>query len=333
MKTDAGAALDRPDVATLIGPAAALLDLTSEFSPRFAVPALHALHLRRGYAVVRRGCILPVTQGQTCTAAFLDPSLPARDAVLAPLSAPQGSITHALLLTGSLSPLDFIYHAFPALLFLKHISAPVIRVHFGQDAPPSLAPLIDGLAPLLSGGKPVLIERLADGAYEIEDCIFPIRATRPFFPASFARRVILPFVLKRAAPGATAPTRLFLRGSGQRTLVNEEQVAAWFGARGYEAIDTDGLPFAEQAVLISRASHIASVDGQALASLAVAVKAQTVIVLGGAGTTLEPPAAHLAEDYDATLIFVAGTPDPGATDPDDFTIALEHLEKIESSLL
>jgi hypothetical protein len=334
MKTDTGAAIeDRPDIAALLGPDAALFDMTSEFSPGLAVPAQHALHVRKGSALVREGCIVPVILGQTCTAAFLDPLPSAHTMLLGPMSTPQAPITSALLLAGSRSQLNFISHVFPALLFLKHVSAPVVRVYLGQEVPSSLVALVDDLAPLLSGGRPITIERPAEGTYEIEDCIFPTRATKPFFPAIFARRVILPFVLSRAKPDPSMPRRVYLRSRGHRTLVNEDQVAAWFGARGYESIDTDSLPFAEQVALIVRASHIVSLDGQSLATLAFAVQAQTIVILGRAGTTLDPMAAHLAEDYDTTLISVTGTLDASLTGSHEFTIAQEHLEKIESAAL
>lgn len=312
---------DLPDIGPLLGPNADLQEMTSEFSPTIAVAAQSALRIRKGFAIVRSGNILPVIDGKTCSSAFL--GLPASHC--GEMAKPRATLRDGVLLAGSTHSLNFLSHTFPALVFVKYITGPLRTVWLAQDLPPSLAALIGELLPLLAGGQQVERRQLEEGTYEIADCVFPMLPARPFLAALSARRMILPYILSRT-PDRT-PIKLFLR-SGDHALVDDDQVAAWFVARGYLALSLSELPFAEQVALFTRASHIASFDSSTFTNLVFAVQAQTIVVLRKQKTPFDPMLALFVQDYDARIIFV-----DGEADTNDSCVPLKLLEQLDPSVL
>ncbi len=317
---------DLADIGRLLGTDSELLEMTSEFSPSVSVPAQRALRVRKGLAVVRGGAILPVLEGQTCTQAFRDVAPAPGGLISAASSVPRARLKNVMLLTGSINTLPFLSYYFPALLFAKHVAGSKVTVHSAQAWPASMASLIEDLLPIFAGGRPAEIAPLEDGTYDVEDCVFPIIRTKDFLPAVCARRIILPFVLSRMEAVPRDTVKIFLRDA-ERPLANEEQLAAWFVARGYLAVDVSTLSFAEQVVLFARATHIVSSENAALVNLAFAVQARTIVILRSDSAVLNPLLGFFVEDFDATLVFVDGE------GPSGLRIPLERLETLDPAVL
>jgi capsular polysaccharide biosynthesis protein len=118
------------------------------------------------------------------------------------------------------------------------------------------------------------------------------------------------------------------RGARARALTNEDQIAVFMSARGFEAVDPGALTLREQADLFADADIVAGASGAGLSNILFAPPQATLI-------EFQPDSfincAHwfvtnaLGQDYG----FVIGR---GETERHDFRVPVEKLEAVFDAL-
>lgn len=281
-------------------------------------PALAALHIKKGHLVLKDGVALPVVGGRTAVADFLDQDgLKSLDVLNTPLS-DSVIIKDGLFVAGHHNYYHFLVYFLPGLLFLKaRPRSPdgFLRLYMSGGAPKSLETFLAQFLPML-GGAPVTMTQLPDGVYSVRDILFPT-LPKLFTPALVCRRVVLPLVMHLA--GIAGPSqgagalKLFVRrvnAPGGRNLTNQDEVEAWFAARGFTPVDPGALSFEDQVLLFARATHIAGVEGAAMANILFAVQAREIFMISSPAVRQHELFGPLLQQYSVGFKTVFGKLDP-----------------------
>ena len=298
-----------------------------------------ALRVRRGKLLIWNEAALPVVGNKTSVAQFMDLQLQKFPGLLdRPLQA-TSALRGAMFVGGNGNYYHFLANYFPMFAFLPEASdrgAVAIR----NGMPPSVHDTLRELLATMVPNPPVDISVLEPGVYDLEDVVFPAIA-----PAEFAcvavRRWLLPFVFRKH--GLTDPQRergplkVFIRREGANTgrnLVNQDEVQAWFTARGYTAVNPGPLPFEEQVLLFARASHIAGVEGAAFTNLLFAIHARQILMIASPMLRGERSMAKLVKRCDATFHTLYGDMDSSsaAGRNGDYHLPLSALTKADPAV-
>lgn len=299
-------------------------------------PALAALQIKKGHLVLKDGVALPVVRGRTAVADYLDhDGLRSPEVLQTPLNE-IGAIADGLFVAGHQNYYHFLVYFLPGLLFLKALprtSQGSLSLYMSAGVPRPLQGFVELLLPAL-GGAPVSVTRLPDGVYSVAAVIFP---TLPKLstPALICRRIVLPLVMHRA--GTSDPLRergalkLFVRrdnAPGGRHLTNQKEIEAWFVARGYTSIDPGALPFEDQVIVFARATHIAGVEGAAMANILFAVHAQEILLIASPAARTYELFGPLLKQYSVVFKTLFGElpPDSPKKRSADFHLSLTMLE-------
>ncbi len=300
-------------------------------------PALAALKIKKGHLVLRDGVALPVVRGRTAVADYLDhDGLKSPEILQTPLHE-TGTIAGGLFVAGHQNYYHFLVYFLPGFLFLKALprtSQGPLALYMSAGVPRPLQGFVELLLPAL-GGAPVSLTRLSEGVYGVADVIFPT-LPKLFAPALICRRIVLPFVMHRA--GIKDPLReqgalkLFVRrdnAPGGRHLTNQKEIEAWFVARGYTSIDPGLLTFEDQVILFARATHIAGVEGAAMANILFAQHAQEILLIASPAARKYELFAPLLTQYNVVFKTLYGELPPGSPKKRsaDFHLPLTLLEE------
>lgn len=271
---------------------------------KYAVAVQLGLRVYRGQAVVRDGHVLPVVDGKTAVGDFLEygaSKFP--PALLADPGPSSGTWSDAIMVIGNANYYHFFANHLPALLLMRGLPTPRVRLLMVQDFPASVAPVMTELLPYIAGGKPVDIVFVREGTYDVADVIFP---TRSYIDMAMllAHRVLLPHIFETAGVAnpiaERGPLKIFVRRGGTanaRNLLNPTKVEAWFAARGYTAVDPGTLSFSEQVLLFARATHVAGIEGGAMTNIIFAPHLKQVVMLASPYTREDRFFQHLVKNY------------------------------------
>ena len=193
----------------------------------------------------------------------------------------------------------------------------------------------DTVIPGLTGGRPVDIIQVPSGDYAVRDVVFRI-VPPPSLAALMALKVRKMVWAKAGLKDARAELgglKLFILrqgGASERLLQNQDEVRAWFEARGYTAIDPGTLPIEEQIVLFSRATHIAGAEGAGFANLLFTVGAPEVLLVASPAVMNETFFPGLAKAMGLRLHMVAGVLDgENPTRAAHFALPIARLDAYE----
>ncbi len=242
--------------------------------------AYAALRVRRGSLLIWNEAAVPVVGGKTSTAQFMDLQLQKFPGLLARPLQPTANLSHALFVGGNGNYYHFLANYFSMFAFLSQTSGARCTVAMRNGMPASIKDMMGELLPSIAG-RPVDIVALEPGVYTLDDVVFPTIALTELACAAI-RRWLIPFVLRKQGQREAASVKVFIRREGSATgrdLVNQIEVEAWFTARGYMSVNPGALPFEEQVLLFSRATHIAGVEGAAFANLLFAINAREILMI------------------------------------------------------
>ncbi len=292
------------------------------------------LRVYRGQAVVRNGHVLPVVDGKTAVGDFLEYSASKfPPSLLADPGPSSGTWSDAIMVIGSANYYHFFANHLPALLLMRGLPTPRVRLLMMQDFPPTVAPVMAEVLPYIAGGKPVDVVFVQEGTYDVADVIFPTR-THIDMAMLLARRVLLPHIFETtgvADPIAErGPLKIFVRRGGAanaRNLLNPKKVEAWFAARGYTAVDPGSLTFAEQVLLFARATHVAGIEGGAMTNIIFAPDLKQVVMLASPYTRDDRFFQHLVEGYAIPFHALYGDA-AGVTRNSDYIMPLAALDAL-----
>ena len=252
--------------------------------------ASRALTITEGQLAVRQGMSIPVVAGRSSLTHFIDANPAKVSALLADDVAPKSELADGVYFAGALNYYHFMVFQFANLLWLK--SSPdrtTVRVYTRHWIPSFLKDFVDRSLPTLSGGRPVDVVPIDDGDYALRRIIFP---TKPDIAvvAHVCGRIVPAMAAGSAhASHAGFGRKLFVRrSSDHRRLMNENEVADWLAARGYDAIDPGALPFETQVAVFAQATHIVGVEGAAMTNILFAAKAVHLVMLANPVTAAEP---------------------------------------------
>lgn len=284
-----------------------------------------AMRIKKGFLVVRYGASLPVVGGKTSATLFQE-GHPSKLAHLLdiPLT-PTGSLDGRVFIHGAPSHYHFLMHQFPRFLFLNSFpDRPDVHMSTIHFAAASVAEAARGLLPRLARGRPVQVERLADGVYEAADVIVPIVPT-PAAAVFFNRQIVRPALLSANAPPPRR--RIFVRRTAaSRRLTNAAEIEAWLAARGYEGIDPGTLSFADQVRLFADATHIVGVEGGAMTNIVYAPEGARILILASPALVEERFFSSIAKHSGQQLQTVFGEIAAGdGARSADFTMPLEPI--------
>ncbi len=313
--------------------------LSANYQPPDGIVA--ALCISTGQIVVHKGAAFPVVAGKTSLKLFGE-QRPSKYAGVLDFPVDDGPIRaarelrHAVIINGSPNYFHFLVFNLPSYLLLSTMPARArMSLAMTQGVPPSLADLVAKLLPTFANGRGLDIVTLEEGAaYDACDVIVPLKS-RPFLATFVARRVVIPFVWHRA--GVTnpieqfGPIKLFVRREAEtnrRNLVNQAEVEEWFVERGYAPLNPGTLTVDEQVILFSRATHIAGIEGAAMANMLFAVNAVQVVLLASPVTGREEFFATLAKHYGFAFTTIIGDVLVSGVVPrdTDFVVPLAKLD-------
>ncbi len=291
------------------------------------------LTMGRGHIVVREQWSLPVVNGYTSSLLFVDSLAGKCGRVLGAPVAESGELRSALFIPGARNYYHFLVANFPSLLMLAGRGEEKLTVLTQHGFPQSLDTFIrETVIPCLTGGRPVEIAQVPHGDYAVRDVVFRM-VPPPSLAALMAHRVRKMVWAKAGLKDAQAELgglKLFVlrqSGASERMLLNQDEVRAWFEARGYTAVDPGALPIEEQILLFSRATHIAGVEGAGLANLLFTAGRPDVTLLASPAVMHETFFPGLAKAVGLRLDMIAGIAEAGPpTRAAHFTLPLSRLD-------
>ena len=240
-----------------------------------------------------------------------------------------------LAVIGSASYDHFFANHFPALLLVRALTGPRVRIFTVSGFPPSATALMSRFLIHLAGGRPVDLIKTNSAATDVAEVMFPLRPY-PAMPTLLARRVLAPYVFQTAGikdPLADfRPLKLIvLRKNGVtgRNLINQDEVAEWFVARGFTAVDPGLLPVEEQIMLFARATHIAGVAGGAMTNLMFAQNARWVVMFGNPSARTDSFSPNLLAETDGPFHGIWGDPVNPLMRNTDYTVPRALLESLD----
>jgi hypothetical protein len=102
----------------------------------------------------------------------------------------------------------------------------------------------------------------------IEDYCFSAQPTMIVCYSPYAVDFLRASFLTLAASGPTTPPRFFVRRTGhRRNMVNEEEVLTFFRTAGWNVVDTAAIGFKEQVQLFAQAEAVCGIHGSGLANI------------------------------------------------------------------
>ncbi len=242
--------------------------------------AYDALRVRRGSLLIWNEAAVPVVGGRTSTARFMDLQLQKFPGLLERSLQPTANLSRALFVGGNGNYYHFLANYFPMFAFLTQVRGERCTVAMRNGMPESVKNIVEDLLASIAG-RPVDVVTLDAGVYALDDVVFPTVAATELACAA-VRRWLIPFVLRKQGQRETGALKIFIRREGSatgRNLVNQPEVEAWFTARGYMPVNPGALPFEEQIMLFTRASHVAGVEGAAFANLLFAINAREILMI------------------------------------------------------
>lgn len=300
-----------------------------------------ALHVRRGHLLIWNEAALPIVGNKTSVAQFMDLQLQKFPGLLNRPLQPTAALSGALFVGSNQNYFHFLANYFPMFAFLPRVATPAgCAVAQRNGVPASILDTLREVLPTIASGRPVTLATLEPGVYAVEDVIFPTIAAVEFACVA-VRRWLLPFVLQKH--GLTDPARergavkIFIRREGANTgrnLVNQDEIEAWFVARGYTAVNPGALAFEEQVLLFARASHIAGVEGAAFTNLLFAINARQILMIKSPMLRSERNMANLVKRCHATFHTLYGNvvSDHSAGRNGDYHLPVAALTKVDPAV-
>ncbi len=289
-----------------------------------------------GQVVVRDYHVFPVIDGRTAIGEFLEYNADKYPPSLLDDPGPSsGTWSQAVTVIGSGNYYHFLANHLPALLLMRGMKTPRVRLLTLQDFPPSIAAVMTELLPYIAGDVPVDVSIVRNGTYDDADVIFP---TRPHIdmPVLLARRIILPHVFEKAGiadpMSQLGPLKIFVRRGGSQTgrnLLNPKKVEAWFVARGYTPVDPGALDFTQQVLLFARATHVAGIEGGAMTNIMFAPAVRQIVMLASPFTRDDRFFQNLVAGYDIPFHALYGDA-IGFTRSADYVMPLAALDALPS---
>lgn len=300
----------------------------------FPAVAQPGARVYRGQAVVRDHHILPVIDGKTALGEFLEYNVDKYPpSLLADPEPPIGTWSEAVVVIGSGNYYHFFANHLPALLLMRGMNTPRVRLLMLSDFPASIAPVMADLLPYIAGDKPVDVTIVGNGTYDVADVIFPTRAHIDM-PVLLARRIVIPHIFEKTGIlnpiGERGPLKLFVRRANAQTgrnLLNPKKVEAWFIARGYTAVDPGTLDFTDQVLLFARATHIAGIEGGAMTNIIFAPYVRQIVMLASPFTRDDRFFQHLVSGYEIPFLPLYGDA-VGLTRSADYIMPLAALDAL-----
>lgn len=301
-----------------------------------------ALRIRRGALLIWNEAALPVVGGKTSTAQFMDLQPQKFPGLLDRPIHPTASLSRAIFIGGNGNYFHFLANYFAMFAFLPQaIHENRCSVAIRNGIPPPVITTLHALLPSISDGCPADMSTLEPGVYALDDVIFPtIPATE--MACAAVNRWLIPFVLKKHRltdpQRERGPLKLFIRREGANTgrnLTNQDEVENWFVARGYSVVNPGALAFDEQVILFTRASHIAGVEGAALANLLFAINARHILMIASPALRGERSMARLVRRYPVMFHTLYGNPAPHRTAGRnaDYHLPLAALAQVDPAVL
>jgi hypothetical protein len=267
----------------------------------------HGLRIARGKIVVTESCILPLIEDKTSTAFFYHYNRAKLAHVLNTPPPYRGAIADAVVAAGHPWYYHFLAQHLPALLLLQCTSDNPCTWATLYGYPTHLTPFVMDFIPRLVAPRAAQAVTLQPGIYDVENVILAMISHYGLAPA-MGRQLILPMMTGRAGLRDPlrdlGPVKLFVRRDGKtsgRNLLNQPEVEAWFTARGFTSVDPGALDFADQAILFSRATHIAGVEGGAMTNLMFAANVRQLVLIGAPVTYQDRFFHGMVADYGVTV--------------------------------
>ena len=333
-----------PDLQTLAATGAAEIQarLTSVPVGKDTLSAAYtALHVHKGQLLIWNSAALPIVDGKTCTAQFMDLQIQKFPSLFERPLASAGALKQAVFVNGSDNYYHFLAHYFAMFAVLADPSAGLRRtIAIRHEVPKSVIGTLRAFLGGLPQASAVDVGTLQPGIHTIEDVVFPTLAP-PELAGVAIRRWLMPFVFEkhghRDPLRERGPLKLFVRREGAttgRNLLNQGDVEAWFAARGYTSVNPGALPFEEQVILFSRATHIAGVEGAAFTNILFAINARQIIMIASPALRAERLMAKLVKRYHTLFHTLYGdmAPDQPAGRNGDYLFPIGALTRLESAV-
>jgi hypothetical protein len=221
----------------------------------------------------------------------------------------------AFLLGGCRNYSHWLLDYLPRLHLLEDRAVPLL---INQDPAPFQ---IESLA-LLGIERSRLVELAYPGAYAVDRLLYPALASSGIVPPHALRPAVLEWLraalLQPQRIGRTG-RRLFVSRGGEsslyrRRLINHAEIIDIALGRGFEIVEAEKLPIAEQIRLFAEASIVAGPHGAGLTNIVFAPRGMQVVELIGpafgktdASLIFVRIAAQMGQDLQRVL----GTPVPG----------------------